>query len=185
MTVTNSSTPAEASALLEAPMKKLHKVELANKYVELLKVVEELKKHTLDQLPADPKGALVPFVRLKELAKWLKELQEPAEGAAVHLVNYVLQAPKELWSEMKKTMFDEFDGLVQKTNWPEGDINITREWSDCFDRLLDLQGPELLHAKTPIILWPMDILTRTFVQEFKYHFYSARPTNDPHQVGPP
>jgi hypothetical protein len=182
MIVTSSDSPKEATRRIKAPLEKLHRVELANNYVELLKDVEELKKQAREHLPADPKGALVPYTRLKELAVSLQQLQDPTEGAAIHLVNHVLNTSNELWTEMKKIMSDEFEAVLQKSKWPDAESEPTREWSECFEKLLDLQGPELIDARGPVVLLPMAVLVKTFVMQFKYHFFSDKPTNHPHQV---
>ena len=64
-------------------MEKLRRVELARSYVEMLKEVDGLTKEARSHLPANPKEALKPYTKLKELAISLQQLQEPAEGAAV------------------------------------------------------------------------------------------------------
>jgi hypothetical protein len=89
MIITSSDSPEDATERLKGPMEKLRRVELATLYVELLKEVDELTVEARNHLPAEPKEALKPYTRLKELAITLRQLQEPAEGAAVHLVQYV------------------------------------------------------------------------------------------------
>lgn len=183
MAVTSSDSAEQATQRIKGPMDKLSKVELAQSYVELLKDVGELKKSAREHLPADPKGALVPYTRLKELAMSLAELQEPTEGAAVHLINHVQKSADQLWVDMKKIMTDEFEAVLQKSNWPSTEVDPTKEWDDCFGKLLDLQGPELTDARSPVILLPMEVLAKTFVQQFRYHFFSDKPTNSPQQLG--
>lgn len=182
MIVTSSDTPEEATRKLKGPMEKLRKVELAEAYVEMLNDVENLRMEARKHLPADPKEALKPYTSLKELAISLQDLQEPAEGAAVHLVNFVESTSNTLWSEMKKIMTDEFESILQKVNWPDRSIEPSREWSDSFEKLLDLQAPEIVAAREPLILLPMSVLARSFIQQFRYHFFSDKPTNHPHHV---
>jgi hypothetical protein len=183
MIVTSSDTPEEAVGRLKGPMKKLRQVDLAREYVELLVEVDNLTKDARKSLPNNPKEALRPYTQLKELASSLRKLQEPAEGAAVHLVNHVDQTSTRLWEQMKKIMTDEFESILQKSKWPDTASEPTREWSDCFEKLLDLQYPELLAARGPTILLPMGVLTKTFTQQFRYHFFSDKPTNAPNKVG--
>ena len=182
MIITSSDSPSDATERLKGPMEKLRRVELATLYVELLKEVDELTVEARNHLPAEPKEALKPYTRLKELAITLRQLQEPAEGAAVHLVQYVENTSTSLWLQMKKIMSDEFEGVLKKSKWPEEARDPTREWIDCFDRLLDLQSPEILAAREPLILLPMGVLAKPFVQEFKFHFFSDKPTNSPQRV---
>lgn len=182
MMVTSSDTPEEAVARLKGPMKKLRQVDLAREYVELLVEIDNLSKEARKHLPENPKDALRPYTQLKELAGSMKKLQEPAEGAAVHLVNYVDQASTRLWDQMKKIMTDEFESILQRLKWPEAVTEPTREWRDCFEKLLDLQDPELKDTSGPVILLPIGVLTKSFTQQFKYHFFSDKPTNATNKV---
>jgi hypothetical protein len=183
MIVTSSDTPELATHRMRGPLEKLHKIELAKSYVELLKDVGDLRMQAREHLPADPKGALVPYTRLKELAMLLADLQEPTEGAAVHLISHVQTMSDELWIEMKKIMTDEFEAVLEKSKWPNLDSEPTREWSDCFSKLLDLQGPELTDARQSVILLPMSVLAKPFIQQFKFHFFGDKPTNQKQMVG--
>lgn len=180
--VTDSDTPEEAVQRLKAPMEKLRRVELARAYVELLKDVDSLAKDARRHLPSDPKEALKPYNQLKHLTIDLQKLQEPAEGAAVHLVTYVDGIASRLWVEMKKIMSDEFESVLKTANWPENASQPNRDWSDCFGKMLDLQGPEIVDAKEPLVLLPMSVLVKPFVKKFRYHFMTETPTNHPHQV---
>jgi len=182
MIVTSSNTPEEAMKRLKGPMEKLRRVELARAYVELLKDVADLTKDARRHLPAEPKEALKPYTQLKELAISLRALQDPAEGAAIHLVTYVENTSTRLWLEMKKIMSDEFESVLLRSKWPEVASEPTREWTDCFEKLLDLQAPEILAAREPLVLLPMSALAKYFVQQFRYHFFSDKPTNHPHKV---
>jgi len=155
---------------------------LAERYVELLNEVETLVNEACGYLPADPKEALKPYIRLKEMALTLQKLQEPAEGAATHLVAYVQEASSRLWLDMKSILVVEFEAILKQGNWPESAEPPSREWSDSFEKLLDLQGPEIMAAREPIILLPMSVLAKPFVQQFRYHFFSNVPTNHPHKV---
>lgn len=105
MVITSSDDPEEATDRLKGPLEKLRRVELATMYVELLKEVEELTVEARKHLPGNPKEALIPYTRLKELANMLRQLQEPAEGAAVHLVQHVENTSTSLWVQMKKIMY--------------------------------------------------------------------------------
>ncbi|KAF4630599.1 hypothetical protein G7Y89_g7538 [Cudoniella acicularis] len=183
MIVTNSDTPEEATRRLKGPLEKLRRVELARSYVELLKDVNDLTKEARRNLPENPKAALKPYIQVKELALSLAQLQGPAEGAAVHLVNHVQNTSEKLWGDMKKIMTDEFESILQKSKWPDVANEPSREWSDCFEKLLDLQGPEIMAAREPLVLLPMKVLSKTFVLQFRYHFFSDKPTNHPHRLG--
>jgi hypothetical protein len=180
--VTASDTPDEAAQRFRRPMEKLRKLDLAKAYMELLKEVDDLTAEARRHLPNEPKEALKPYARLKQVSISLRQLQEPAEGAGVHVIKYVDDRAVRLWEEMKKIMSDEFEVVLKKTHWPTSTEIWSREWSDCFEKLLDLQTPELLSSREPVILLPMAVITKTFVQQFKYHFMGKRPTNSSHSV---
>ncbi|PBP20860.1 RINT-1 family protein [Diplocarpon rosae] len=181
--VTSSDTPEDATRRLRKPLEKLRKVELAKLYIQLLKDVEGLKQEAKAHLPGNPKEALRPYMKLKDLAVTLLELQEPTEGAAVHLVTFVQSTTDELWLEMKKIMVAEFEAVLKKAKWPDATCEPTTEWTDCLEKLLELQMPEIASATDPLVLLPMVVLTKPFVQQFRYHFFSDKPTNHPHQLG--
>jgi RAD50-interacting protein 1 len=180
--VTASDAPDEAVQRFRGPMEKLRRLEIANSYVDLLKEVDDLTAEARKSLPRDPKEALKPYARLKQLSISLRSLQGPAEGAAGHVVAYVDKRVSNLWEEMKKIMSDEFEAVLKKTHWPASTETRTKEWSDSFEKLLDLQTPELYSAQGPVILLPMAVMTKTFVQQFRYHFMGNRLTGSTHSV---
>jgi hypothetical protein len=182
MTVTSSKTPEEAIERLKGPMEKLGRVEIARDYIELLKEVDDLTVDAHRHLPQNPKEALKPYTQLKELAIKVKELQVPAEGAATHLVNHIQMVSTQLWASMTKIMTDEFDAMLAKANWPSEAKPPTREWRDSFERLLELQDPEIIAAREPLVLLPIGVLAKPFVLQFKYHFSSDKPSSQPSMV---
>ena len=177
MLVTSSDNVDEATKRLNAPMDKLRKVDLAKQYVELLKDVNDLVSTTRSYLPSNPKEALKPYDRLKSLSITLREKQENAEGAGVHLVNHIDQTTTRLWAEMKKIMADEFQVELTALKWPSEMGAPSKVWRDCFEKLLDLQYPELQFAKEPLILLPMAVLAKPFIQNFRYQFMSEKVTS--------
>jgi RAD50-interacting protein 1 len=180
-----SDAPSQAIARLQRPMKKLQTVDLARKYLVLLQDVENLRKETLSHLPKSPKAALEPYSRVKQLSNHLKELQGPADDAAVHLVNYVERVTESLWDEMKKTMCLEMETILGKRRWPQVDpqSEMDDEWLLSFDKMMDLQVPEVLYTKTSISLLPFDVMCKIFIQEFRFHFLSDKPTSKSQAIG--
>lgn len=79
-------------------------------------------------------------------------------------------------------MSDEFESVLKKLKWPDPTVELTQEWSDSFGKLLDLQAPEIIAAREPLVLLPMSVLAKSFILQFRYHFFSDKPTNHPHQV---
>ena len=182
MVVTASDSPDQAVERLKTPMEILTKVELATAYVKLLKDVDGLVQDARGNLPGNPKEALKPYTRLKQLAMSMRTLQEPAEGAGVHIVEYVESVADRLWAEMRKIMSDEFETVLKKLQWPKIAMQPTQEWRDCFEKLLDLQALELYAAKEPVVLLPLSVLAKDFVLQFRFHFMRSKPTSQPEHV---
>ncbi|KAL2194858.1 TIP-1 family-domain-containing protein [Corynascus similis CBS 632.67] len=182
--IAESDAPDEAIRRLEPPMKQLHKVDLAYRYLLLLQDVEGLRQAARSHLPQDPKAALEPYTRLKQLAIRLKELQREADGAAVHLVTHVEAVAEKLWDEMKKTMWDELEAVLAKRGWPsvDPDSEVDEEWLQCFEKLVELQVPEVLYSPNTVSLLPVDVMAQIFVKEFRFHFLSDKPTSNPQLI---
>ncbi|RYP60066.1 hypothetical protein DL769_008292 [Monosporascus sp. CRB-8-3] len=184
--VAESDAPDEAIRRLERPMKQLHKVELAQKYLELLQDVENMRLEARSHLPQSPKAALEPYSRLKQLSVRLKELQGPADEAAPHLVNYVQRITDSLWDEMKKTMSQEMEAILKKRNWPNGvdpQSEMDSEWLECFEKLIDLQVPEVLLSEEVVALLPFEVIVLPFVQWFRFQFMGGNATSTPQSFG--
>ncbi|RYP33753.1 hypothetical protein DL767_004620 [Monosporascus sp. MG133] len=184
--VAESDAPDEAIRRLERPMRQLHKVELAHGYLELLRDVENMRLEARSHLPQSPKTALEPYSRLKQLSVRLKELQGPADEAAPHLVNYVARIADNLWDEMKKTMSQEMEAILKKRNWPHGvdpQSEMDHQWLECFEKLIDLQVPEVLLSEEIVALLPFEVIVLPFVQWFRFQFMGDNATSTPQSFG--
>lgn len=184
--VAASDSPDEAIRRLEGPMKQLHQIELAHQYVSLLQDVENMRLEARSHLPESPKAALEPYSRLKQLSVRLMELQGPADEAAGHLVTHVEKITEKLWDEMKETMSVEMEAVLKKRNWPQGvDVSseMDSEWLQCFEKLIDLQVPELLYSETVVSLLPVDVMVKPFIQWFQFQFMGDTPTSTPQAFG--
>ncbi|KAI0813894.1 RINT-1 family protein [Xylaria sp. FL0064] len=184
--VAHSTAPDEAIQRLEGPMKQLHKVELAYQYVSLLQDVENMRLEARSHLPHSPKAALEPYAGLKQLCLRLRELQEPADGAATHLIEHVENTTDALWKEMKGIMSQEMEAVLKSRNWPQGvDTNseMDSEWLQCFEKLVDLQVPEVLYSETIVTLLPFEVMARPFAQWFKFQFMGSNATSTPQAFG--
>lgn len=184
--VASSDAPDEAIRRLEQPMKKLHKVDLAHRYLLLLQDVEALRAEARSHLPKNPKAALESYTKLRQLSIYLKDLQEPADRAAVHLVTHVAGITDSLWDEMKRTMWAEMDAILVKRGWPkkvDQRSEIDEYWRESFEKLMDLQVPEVLYSNAVVTLLPIDVMAQNFVKEFRYHFMSDKPTSAARNIG--
>ncbi|KAI1324511.1 RINT-1 family protein, partial [Xylariaceae sp. FL0255] len=184
--VASSTAPDEAIQRLERPMKQLHQVELAYQYVSLLQDVENMRLEARSHLPDSPKAALEPYTRLKQLSVRLRDLQRPADEAATHLVNHVENITEKLWEEMKDTMSKEMEGVLKVRNWPhevDPDSEMDDEWMQCFEKLVDLQIPEVLYSDGVVTLLPFEVMAKPFTQWFRYHFMGNNPTSSSQSFG--
>ncbi|KAI1103740.1 TIP-1 family-domain-containing protein [Jackrogersella minutella] len=184
--VAESTAPDEAIRRLEQPMKQLHKIELAYEYVSLLQDVENLRLEARSHLPQSPKAALQSYTRLKKLSMRLRELQQVADGAATHLVDYVERITKDLWDEMKNTMSNELESVLKNRNWPQGvdtSAEMDAEWLQCFEKLIDLQVPEILYSKEVVTLLPFEVIAKPFIQWFQFQFMGNNATSNPQSFG--
>jgi hypothetical protein len=180
--VTASDAPDEAIQKFKTPLAKLRKLELAQAYVELLKDVDTLAIEARRHLPANPKEALKPYNKLKVLSGDLQKLSKNADDSAGHLVALVDKTAEEVWAQMKSIMLGEFTTVHEQSKWPSCDEEWIRKWTECFQRLLDLQAPELAMAKAPLVLLPFQVIIKPYEQEFRYHFMQKRPTNNKRKV---
>ncbi|EJT75844.1 RINT-1 family protein [Gaeumannomyces tritici R3-111a-1] len=184
--VASSDAPDEAIRRLEPSMRRLHRVRLALDYLYLLRDVETLRAEARSHLPGSPKAALQPYARLRQLSARLRELQVPADGAATHLVAHVDAVAEALWSEMKATMSDEMRALLAERKWPSSvqpDLLVDEEWRGCFEKLVDLQIPEILYDSSVVPLLPIDVMAQIWIKEFRYHFLGDRPTANNRLIG--
>ncbi|XXH01360.1 hypothetical protein Hte_007718 [Hypoxylon texense] len=184
--VAESNAPEEAIRRLEQPMKQLHKVELAYQYVTLLQDVENLRLEARSHLPQSPKAALQSYTRLKKLTMRLRELQAAADEAATHLVSYVERITEDLWDEMKNTMSKELENILKRRNWPQGvdpNAEMDAEWLQCFEKLIDLQVPEILFSEGAVALLPFEVMAKPFIQWFRFQFMGNNATSSPQSFG--
>lgn len=143
------------------------------------------------QLGKSDEAALEPYKRLRAFVPRLQQLQEAAEGAAPHLVDYVAKAAQGLGDRIARSFSADFEATLKKIYWPKADITIPpelqQEWSKNIGRLLDLQRGELeardnanrnkAKKEEPLVLLPLEVMVRPLEQRFQYHFSGDRPTN--------
>ncbi|KAJ5141255.1 hypothetical protein N7526_002250 [Penicillium atrosanguineum] len=189
MIITQSETSDHAVRRLEKSMKKLQRLELSKGYVELLKEAEELSKEALTKISTEPRDALKPYARLRNIVIALKEAQPAAEGAAPHLIDYTEKLASALRQQLKNTFGDRLQKTLESLKWPTREMNITdkllEQWRQDVELLIDLQTPELQsheplaigQSVEPPVLFPMDVMVHPLDLRFKYHFSGDKPTN--------
>lgn len=177
-----STAPDEAIARLQRPMKKFQSVKLAHKYLVLLKDVEHLRHKAQVNCSGSPETALEPYTKLKELSLRLRTLPG---NESLHVVDYIEKVTESLRDEIKGRWSAELDTIITKRHWPKIDprSEMDDEWLACFEKLVDLQIPEIVHSNTITPLLSFDVMTAIFIAEFRFHFLSDKPTSSPQSVG--
>ena len=153
--------------------------------------------HTVYSLEArrnfkkSPQNALQPYLRLQNLVNALKDAQPAAEDASPHLIDHIDKTARTLWKQMKDAFASDFESTLRKMQWPGKDVGLDgqleQEWIDGVKKLLELQEPELkardsqiaenIKGEEPLVLLPLEVMTKSLELRFKYHFEGDRPTN--------
>ncbi|KAJ5989157.1 hypothetical protein N7481_004367 [Penicillium waksmanii] len=187
--ITQSETSDEAVHRLEKSMERFQRLELSKGYVELLREAEELSKEALASISSEPRTALKPYARLRNLVSSLKEVQPAAEGAAPHLIDYTEKLACALRQQLKKFFSDRLQKSLESMKWPTRELNITDplldQWRQDVELLIDLQTPELPGRDAlapgstiqPPVLFPLEMMVHSLELRFKYHFSGDKPTN--------
>jgi hypothetical protein len=90
-----------------------------------------------------------------------------------------------LWDEMKAMMVAEMETILRARGWPSEvapEAGMDAEWMACFEKMLDLQLPEVVQRASEsavVTMLPFDAMAAIMIAEFKYHFLSDRPTSHP------
>ncbi|KAF2500015.1 hypothetical protein BU16DRAFT_452672 [Lophium mytilinum] len=189
--ITRSDTSDEAVGRFEASLEKLARLDIANAYVELLKDVDTLNKEAQLQLQTSSEAALGPYKQLQSLVNHMVPLHEAAEGAAPHLLDHVVKTSQSLRKQIKDVFAGDLEAILKEIKWPTTKAiipaTLQSRWDVCLTKLLDLQIPELealesspvgkSGAKTPAVLFPLEVLVDPLQARFRYHFGGDRPTN--------
>ncbi|KAF4986645.1 hypothetical protein FGRMN_10739 [Fusarium graminum] len=177
-----SDAPDQAIERLKSPMNKIKAVERAHSYLMLLQDAGNFRSEARSFLPQDPKAALEPYIKLKD---HVRKLQSLPGQEGLHLVAYAESLSSSLWDEIKSTMSGELEKVLKERKWPRVDtqLQMDEEWINCIEKLIDLQKPETAHTDKLITLLPFEIMASIFVSEFRFHFFSDKPTSGPQAFG--
>jgi hypothetical protein len=150
-----------------------------------------LSDDCLSNLGSSDAAALDAYKDLYKLAAELGPLQEAAEGAAPHLVHHITSKTKEIHERIEESFSGQFEEILKKTSWPNPEASVPdslqQEFSNCMEKLLDLQIPELVaqeqandkaaYPVAPLVLLPLKVLVKPLELGFRYHFEGNKPTN--------
>ena len=146
-----------------------------------------LRDEALMKLKSSGEAALEPYKQIQEMASMLLPLQEAAEGAAPHLLHYLVSITDDLRAKIKDNFAADLVTLLSSIKWPNPAGTVTQdkwsEWSSCIVKLLALQKPELelsepeKNINKVSVLLPFEIMVQPIELRFRYHFDGDRPTN--------
>ncbi|KAI4955631.1 hypothetical protein J4E91_001492 [Alternaria rosae] len=191
MVITASETSDEPVPRFEQVLDTLHRLDVANGYVQLLAEVDVLSKQAQSQLQTSNEAALAPYKQLRALHTRLVNLQDDAEGAAPQLLHHVNTIAHALRTKILDAFATDLDRTLKKIHWPTPKAAIPsqlqEEWETAIVKLLDLQLPELQgmsyasgpgdKVKLPPVLFPIEVLVQPLEMRFRYHFDGDKPTN--------
>lgn len=136
-------------------------------------------------------AALESYKKLQGLSISLQALQEPAEGAAPHLIDHVVRSVGVLRDRIQQSLSSDLEKTLALMGWPRSDIvvppDLQEQWTLKIGRLLDLQKSELIaedhvnkqksSKEEPAALLPIVVMVKPLELRFSYHFSGDRPTN--------
>ncbi|GME42986.1 RINT-1/TIP-1 domain-containing protein [Neofusicoccum parvum] len=190
--VTLSDASDDAVARFEQSMAKLHTLDIAARYTERLREVDELSKESDQALKTSGEAALASYRQLKTLDASLAPLHDAAEGAAPHLIDHIARTTQHVRGQLRDAFSKELEAVLKKIDWPKRPEttflgSLQEQWAASVGKLLDLQKPELEAAeqsaaaakggKAPLALLPLEVLVQPLEMRFRYHFEGDKPTN--------
>ena len=185
----NSNESDAAIAMFEGSMERLHRLELAVKYVSTLSEATGLQEAAERDLESNPARALRSYRHVRLLSQALRNAQPAAEGAAPHLLNEIEQQVSRLHESFRKILETRFEKTLSQLGWPRTELqtsgSLLEQWTSDVNLLLELQEPDLedfyadpTRRSEPLpLLLPLQVMARPFMLRFRYHFYGKKPTN--------
>ncbi|EWC45231.1 hypothetical protein DRE_05958 [Drechslerella stenobrocha 248] len=194
--IQTSRTVSDVVSSYRRSVDRLKQLEIAKGYITILQAVNILKEQTQSVIATDPRAALVPYYQLQQISAQLCQKHEVAEGAAVHLVEYVGQATTQLWDDMKDRLSKQFQTTLDSIGWPTQDLSPEKmqQLETEFVKILALRKTQQEMAAdvdlssltspnqisqaprySPLLAFAS--LSKAFALRFRYHFEGDRPTN--------
>ncbi len=183
----------DAVQRFEARMSKVRSLEIANGYLEMVRLLDNLKNEAISKLSQQPGASVEAYIRIRSLRKHIQEAQVAAEGAAPQLVYLFEQTSKQLYTTLKMALEISLEATMDQMKWPGKALHLTgsvrQSWEDQVRLLLQLQDPDLVDAfanidirhrsaaPDPVVLLPLEVMIRPLAKRFQWHFYGDRPTN--------
>ncbi|KAJ9616565.1 hypothetical protein H2200_000284 [Cladophialophora chaetospira] len=189
----HSDVSDEAVQKFEARMNKVRSLEIARGFLQLVQRLDTLNEQATKSLVQQPAESVTAYIGVRGLRKHIQDAQTAAEGAAPQLAYLFEETSKKLYATLKKSLEASLETTMQQMKWPEKKLNLSSQvrqnWEDQVRLLLDLQDPDLVDAfanvdlrnrsaaPDPVVLLPLEVMSRPLAKRFQWHFYGTRPTN--------
>ena len=186
MTMTQSDSIEEASRAFAASMEKLHKLEVAGGYIDILQDADKLDAEARSNFQISPSSALPPYLKMRSLLRLARAGNNDTEDAAPHLMNQVAKHTSALYKDIEKQFKEDLRKTLAQIGWPQKDLKLSEDnlvrFEEQIELLLVLQMTDLkenAEEDNPeiISLLPMQIIVEPLALRFRFHFYGEKPTN--------
>ncbi|KAJ9661916.1 hypothetical protein H2198_001668 [Neophaeococcomyces mojaviensis] len=188
--ITQSEVSDDAVKMLDVPMQKQRRIEVAMGYVKTLQNVEYLEQTARKSLESSPGQAIEAYKSIQSLLYGLEIARPATDEGAPHLFDQVSTISTKLYEDVKNNLETKLQKTLDNMKWPKKEVNLlgrnVEDWSTYTELLLGLQEPCLLGRdpdilsqtpQEPIILLPLVVMVHPLALRFRYHFYGDKPTN--------
>jgi hypothetical protein len=186
MIMTQSDSMEEASRAFAANMEKLHKLDVASGYIDILRDADKLDAEARSSFRISPSSALPPYVKMRSLLRLARAGNNDTEDAAPHLMNQVAKHTSALYKDIEKQFKEDLRSTLTQIDWPQQELRLSEgniaRFGEQVDLLLELQMTDLKEnaeedKPNVIPLLPMEVMVEPLALRFRFHFYGEKPTN--------
>jgi hypothetical protein len=186
MGMTQSDNIEDAKLVFAASMEKLHKLEVAGGYIDILQDADKLDAEARSSFQVSPSSALPPYVKMRSLLRLARAGNNDTEDAAPHLMNQVAKHTTALYRDIEKQFKEDLRKTLTRMDWPQKELRLSEgnlaSFGEQVELLLELQITDLREnaeedSPSVIPLLPMEVMAEPLGLRFRFHFYGEKPTN--------
>lgn len=186
ITLTQSDSLEQAARAFDMSMGKLHKLEVASGYIDILQDADKLDAEARSSFKISPSSALPPYVKMRSLLRLARAGNNDTEDAAPHLMNQVAKHTSALYKDIEKQFKEDLRKTLNQIDWPQKELGLSEgnmaRFEEQVELLLELQTTDLKENAeednpSVIPLLPMEVMLEPIALRFRFHFYGEKPTN--------
>lgn len=186
ITLTQSDSLEQAARAFDMSMGKLHKLEVASGYIDILQDADKLDAEARSSFKISPSSALPPYVKMRSLLRLARAGNNDTEDAAPHLMNQVAKHTSALYKDIEKQFKEDLRKTLNQIDWPQKELGLSEgnmaRFEEQVELLLELQITDLKENAeednpSVIPLLPMEVMLEPIALRFRFHFYGEKPTN--------